>query len=121
MDGGAIVNISSISDRLSRSELAPYLASKSGVDGLTRAAAKELAPEIRVNAVAPGFVWTPMAEGTYDEGMPVRDRIDERTPLGRMADPAEIVGAAVYLSSDAASFTTGEVLVIDGGFAESAP
>jgi NAD(P)-dependent dehydrogenase (short-subunit alcohol dehydrogenase family) len=120
IDAGAIVNVSSIAARLSRSDLSPYLASKAGVDGLTRAASKELAPSVRVNAVAPGFVGTAMAAGTYDEGTPIRERIDERTPLERMADPEEIVGAVVYLASDAASFTTGEVLVVDGGFAESA-
>ena len=91
-----------------------------GVEALTRAAAKELAPDARVNAVAPGFVITPQNEETYAPGTEKRRRIDERTPMGRVAEREEIVGAAIYLASDAASFTTGDVVTVDGGFADSA-
>lgn len=118
--GGAIVNISSLSARLSMANLPAYSAAKGGVEAFTRAAAKELAPEIRVNAIAPGFVITPQNEETYAEGTEKRERIDRRTPLGRVAEREEIVGGAVFLVSDAASYITGEVLTIDGGFATSA-
>lgn len=119
-DEGSIVNISSLSARLALANLPAYSAAKGGVEAFTRASAKELAPSIRVNAIAPGFVITPQNAETYAEGTEKRTRIDERTPLGRVADRDEIVGAAVYLGSDAASFVTGEVLTVDGGFANSA-
>lgn len=119
-EGGSIINISSLTARLSMANLPAYSAAKGGVEAFTRAAAKELAPEIRVNAIAPGFVITPQNEETYAEGTEKRERIDRRTPLGRVAEREEIVGGAVFLASDAASYVTGEVLTIDGGFATSA-
>ncbi|QLG27149.1 SDR family oxidoreductase [Halorarum halophilum] len=119
-DGGAIVNVSSLAARLSMANLPAYSAAKGGVEAFTRASAKELAPEIRVNAVAPGFVITPQNADTYAVGTEKRTRIDERTPLGRVADREEIVGAAIFLASGAASYVTGEVLTVDGGFADSA-
>ncbi|ELZ61855.1 short-chain family oxidoreductase [Haloferax sp. ATCC BAA-646] len=119
-DGGSIINISSLAARLSMANLPAYSAAKGGVEAFTRASAKELAPEIRVNAIAPGFVITPQNADTYAEGTEKRERIDERTPLGRVAEREEIVGAAVFLASDAASFVTGEVVTVDGGFADSA-
>lgn len=117
---GSIINISSMAARLSMANLPAYSAAKGGVEAFTRAAAKELAPEIRVNAIAPGFVITPQNEETYAEGTEERTRIDERTPLGRVADREEIAGAAIYLGSDAASYVTGDVLTVDGGFGSSA-
>ncbi|MFC4987553.1 SDR family NAD(P)-dependent oxidoreductase [Saliphagus infecundisoli] len=120
MEEGAIINISSLTARLAMADLPAYTAAKGGVEALTRASAKELAPEIRVNAIAPGFFITPQNEDTYAEGTEKRRTIDERTPLGRVGDREELVGAAMYLASDAASFVTGEVLTVDGGFADSA-
>lgn len=120
MDGGSIVHVSSIAADLARAELAPYCAAKAGLDALTRCSAKELAPAIRVNAIAPGFVITPLNEETYAAGTDARERIDDRTPLGRVAEREEMVGAAVYLASDAAGYATGEVLTVDGGFTRSA-
>ncbi|GAB6878195.1 glucose 1-dehydrogenase [Halorubrum gandharaense] len=119
-DGGSIVNISSLAARLAMADLPAYTAAKGGVEAFTRAAAKELAPEIRVNAIAPGFVITPQNEETYAEGTEKRTAIDDRALLGRVADREEIVGAAIYLASDASSYVTGEVLTVDGGFADSA-
>jgi NAD(P)-dependent dehydrogenase (short-subunit alcohol dehydrogenase family) len=118
--GGSIINISSMAARLSMANLPAYTAAKGGVEAFTRASSKELAPDIRVNAIAPGFVITPQNAETYAEGTEKRERIDERTPLGRVAERKEIVGAAIYLASDAASFVTGEVVTVDGGFADSA-
>jgi NAD(P)-dependent dehydrogenase (short-subunit alcohol dehydrogenase family) len=120
MDGGSIVNISSMSADLARARLMPYCAAKSGVNALTRCAARELAPEIRVNAIAPGFVMTPLTAEEYAEGTELRDGINERALSGRVADREEIVGSAVYLASDASSYTTGEVLFVDGGFTRNA-
>ncbi|WP_226479383.1 SDR family NAD(P)-dependent oxidoreductase [Natrinema amylolyticum] len=119
-EGGSIINISSLTARLSMANLPAYTAAKGGVEAFTRASAKELAPDIRVNAIAPGFVITPQNADTYAEGTEKRERIDERTPLGRVAEREEIVGAAIYLGSDASSFVTGEIVTIDGGFADSA-
>ena len=119
-DGGSIVNISSMAARLSMANLPAYSAAKGGVEAFTRASAKELGPEVRVNAIAPGFVITPQNADTYAEGTEKRAEIDDRAPLGRVADREEIVGAAVYLASDAASYVTGEVLTVDGGFGDSA-
>ncbi|QIO24804.1 SDR family NAD(P)-dependent oxidoreductase [Haloarcula sp. JP-L23] len=119
MDSGSIVNISSMSAGQAREQRPAYCAAKSGVNGLTRAAAADLGPEIRVNAIEPGFVETPLAGDAFAEGTELRKQIDERTPLERVAQPDEIAGAAVYLASDAASFTTGETLTIDGGYDDS--
>lgn len=116
---GSIVNISSISADQAREERPSYCAAKSGVNGLTRAAAADLAPDIRVNAIAPGFVKTEMAGPKLDEGSDFRTHVDARTPMERVATPNEIAGAAVYLASDAASFTTGEIITIDGGYNNS--
>lgn len=119
-DNGSIVNISSLAARLAMANLSAYAAAKGGVEAFTRAAAKELAPDIRVNAIAPGFVITPQNEKTYAEGTEKRTAIDNRAPLGRVADREEVVGAVIYLASDAASYVTGEVLTVDGGFSNSA-
>lgn len=120
MHTGSIVVVTSMAPTLSMSNLAPYMAAKGGANAFTRAAAKEFAPDIRVNALAPGFVITPLNRDTYAKGTEKRRQIDERTPLGRVADREEMVGAAVYLASDASSFTTGAVFQVDGGFARSA-
>lgn len=117
---GSIINISSLTARLAMANLPAYASAKGGVEAFTRASAKELAPDIRVNAIAPGFVITPQNAETYATGTEKRTKLDERTPMGRVAEREEIVGAAVYLASDAASFVTGEVLTVDGGFADSA-
>ncbi len=111
---GAIVNMSSISGR-TKSQLAGvnYVASKSGVIGLTMCLANQLAADgIRVNCVAPGSVDTPMnANLTPDQ---VR-QLEQRTPLGRLARPEEVAAAIVFLASPAASYITGETLNINGG------
>jgi len=112
--GGSIVNLGSVAMRGAPLGV-HYSASKAGVMGLTRAMALALAPHrIRVNAIAPGLVETKFAAAIV--GTPaLRDHVVKRTPLARHAQPDEIAGAAVYLLSDAASFTTGAVMVVDGG------
>lgn len=115
-----IVHVSSIAADLAREDLTPYCAAKAGLNALTRCSAKEFGPALRVNAIAPGFVMTPLTEGTYDEGTDARAQIDERAISGRVAEREEMVGAAIYLASDASSYTTGEILTVDGGFARSA-
>lgn len=116
MDSGSIINVSSMSADQARKNRISYCAAKAGVNGFTRAAAADAAPDIRINAIAPGFTKTPATEGAYEAGTGKRDAIDRRSPMPRAASPNEIAGAAIYLGSDASSFTTGEVITIDGGF-----
>ena len=120
MDQGSIIPISSISNGLSIPNLVPYTTAKGGIDAFTRVAAAELGPEIRVNAIRPGFVRTDQTGGTYDEGTDRHAEIVRRTTTGRLADPEEMVGAAIYLASDAASYTNGSVLTVDDGFTTGA-
>lgn len=120
MSDGSIINISSMSAGQARENRAAYCAAKSGVNGLTRAVAADLAPDIRVNAIAPGFVKTELAGEKLEDGSQFRETVDERTPMDRVARPEEIAGMAIYLASSAASFTTGQVLTVDGGYDKSA-
>lgn len=120
MDEGSIINISSLSANLALSNVIAYASAKGGVDALTRSAAKELAPDIRVNAIRPGLFLTPLTEDTYGEGGERHDDLVYRTPFSRIGQPEELTGAAIYLGSDAASYTTGEIIRIDGGFTDSA-
>lgn len=115
---GAIVNVSSISGLLGWPLSAAYCAAKGGVIQLTRQMAVDLGPKgVRVNAVAPGTTLTPMIERLFAEMAPeAREEIAERHPIGRFAQPVEIAKAILFLGSDAASFVTGTVLPVDGGY-----
>jgi NAD(P)-dependent dehydrogenase (short-subunit alcohol dehydrogenase family) len=114
--GGSIVSVASVSGLASAPFHAPYGAAKAGVMSLTRSLAIELAPDnVRVNAVAPGAVATPRVAGRLDaerahSGAPLRSR----APLGRMADTDEIAKVVVFLSSDLASYVSGQTIVVDG-------
>lgn len=114
--GGAIVNMASILGSVGFANASAYTASKHGVVGLTRAAAIEYAQQgIRVNAIGPGFIETPMTAPVRatDEGLAA---ITAQHPIGRLGQPEEIAGLALFLCSDAASFITGAYYVDDGGY-----
>jgi NAD(P)-dependent dehydrogenase (short-subunit alcohol dehydrogenase family) len=82
---------------------------------MTKSFAQELAPDnIQVNAIAPGFIKTKFSQALWDNE-DINQRLIERTPAGRMGEPEELVGAAVFLASDESSFMTGDTLIIDGG------
>jgi len=97
----------------------PYQVSKGGIAMLTRGLAVELAPHgIQVNGIAPGFFRTEM-NAALTNNPEFSSWVEKRTPAARWADPAELAGAAVFLASDAASFVTGQILYVDGGFTAS--
>jgi NAD(P)-dependent dehydrogenase (short-subunit alcohol dehydrogenase family) len=113
--GGSIVNIASVAGLRASPMQGIYGATKAAVISMTQTLAFELGgSQIRVNAIAPGLVETKFAQAIVANPM-LRDHVVNRTPLARHAQPAEIAGAAVYLLSDVSSFTTGSVVVVDGG------
>ena len=115
--GGAIVNTSSIAGRLGFPDISPYVASKWGVIGLTKTAALEYSGEgVRVNAVCPGVIDTPMVAQSREEDPESIDGAVAATPIGRIGEPEEIGDAAVWLCSEDASFVTGEAMTVDGGY-----
>lgn len=115
--GGAIVNISSIAGITGLPRRNAYGAAKAGIVALTRSLAGEWAGEgIRVNAVAPGFTETALVKKLADAGSVDADRLKRRIPMGRLGRPEEIAEAIHFLASDAASYITGAVLSVDGGW-----
>ncbi len=110
--GGCIVNVSSIWGQTGAACEAAYSAAKAGLIGLTRALAKEAAPAVRVNAIAPGVIETPMMNG-FDEAE--RDALRAGIPLGRFGRAEEVAEAAAFLASDRAGYITGQVLAVNGG------
>jgi NAD(P)-dependent dehydrogenase (short-subunit alcohol dehydrogenase family) len=116
---GRIVNIASLSTFVSLFEVAAYSASKAAVASLTKSLAVEWARHgVNVNAIAPGVFRTALNQQLLDE-TPRGQEFLMRTPMGRFGNVEELAGAAVFLASDAASYVTGEVLVVDGGFLAS--
>jgi NAD(P)-dependent dehydrogenase (short-subunit alcohol dehydrogenase family) len=114
---GSIVNVASISAAVGMPGRAAYCSSKAGLVGLTRALAVEWASRgVRVNAVSPGYVRTPMIANAVEQGLLSEERIRDRTPEGRLAEPVEVAKVVAFLASDAASFITGQSLVVDGGY-----
>ena len=112
---GRIINVASIMGTVARPTIPAYVASKGGIEAMTKALAVELAPSgVTVNAVGPGYVATEMnaalvADPTFDS------MVRTRTPLGRWGEPDEIAAAVVFLASDEAAYVTGQKLIVDGG------
>jgi gluconate 5-dehydrogenase len=114
--GGSIINIASIASELALPGRAPYVASKAGVLGLTRALAVEWAGiGIRVNAIGPGYFRTSINEPLYRDDL-WANRLHARIPLGRSGRPEELVGAVVFLAGEESGYVTGQILYVDGGF-----
>jgi NAD(P)-dependent dehydrogenase (short-subunit alcohol dehydrogenase family) len=113
---GCIINISSMAAQYGLPKVIAYSASKTAIDGITRAMATELSPKgIRVNAIAPGFIYSAMTEMALNSDPERKAKVFGRTPMGHMGQPEDIAGAALYLVSDAAKYVTGVVLPVDGG------
>jgi NAD(P)-dependent dehydrogenase (short-subunit alcohol dehydrogenase family) len=106
-DGGAIVNITSVHEHVPRAGFALYSSAKAALGMLTRSLALELAPAIRVNAVAPGAIATERNEEA--------EALTDEIPLGRPGDPAEVASVVAFLLSDEARYLTGASIVVDGG------
>lgn len=114
--GGTILNTASIAGLIAEKGISAYVAAKHAVIGLTKAAAVEYAGQgIRINALAPGLVQTPMTKGWYDDPQ-MRQFFISNTPLGRFAQPDEIADMVLFACSDRASFAVGQTFTIDGGY-----
>jgi NAD(P)-dependent dehydrogenase (short-subunit alcohol dehydrogenase family) len=111
--GGVILNMGSTNALMGYHYYADYNASKAGVVELTRSMALELAPTIRVNAICPGFILTPMQAAEYTPEM--RRAFEVKLPLGRLGTPEDVAALFAFLASNDASFITGQIFVIDGG------
>ncbi len=112
---GKIINICSVQSELGRATIGPYAASKGGVKMLTRAMCAEWAPlGVQVNGIGPGYIATELTQSLRDD--PTFDAwLRARTPAGRWGQPEELVGAAVFLASDASNYVNGHILYVDGG------
>lgn len=117
--GGAIINICSLTSEVGIATAVPYTASKSGLAGMTRALSTEWAPlGLRVNGIGPGYFRTEMTEPFYaDDGW--REAMLARIPAGRFGELDDLIGAAIFLAAPASRFVTGQVLYVDGGYLAS--
>jgi gluconate 5-dehydrogenase len=116
---GRIINICSVASELGRATIVPYAVSKGGLRQMTRGLSAEWAKHnIQINAIAPGYIRTPLNQALLDD-QEFSAWVSARTPAGRWAEPEELVGAAIFLASDAASYVNGHVLYVDGGLSTS--
>jgi gluconate 5-dehydrogenase len=114
--GGAIVNVDSLNTYAPLKNVLPYAMTKNAVVALTRGLAMELSPSgIRVNSIAPGFILTDLSQKLWSDPT-MQTWADANTPLGRLGEPQDMVGAAVFLASAASKFMSGQVVRVDGGF-----
>lgn len=115
-DKGSIINISSMAAHYGIPKVVSYTASKTALEGMTRAMAVELSPlGIRVNCVAPGFIKTPMSSKALDNDPERKNKVLSRTPMRKLGTPEDVANAVFFLASPEAAFITGEVLKVDGG------
>lgn len=113
---GSIINISSMAAQYGLPKVIAYSASKTAIDGMTRAMAVELSPKgIRINAIAPGFIVTAMTDTALNADPERKEKVFNRTPMGYMGQPSDIGDAALFLASDASKYITGVILPVDGG------
>lgn len=115
--GGSIINIASVAGLVGFAGLPAYCASKGGVIQLTKTAALEYATQnIRINAICPGVIWTPMVERITGDSEEARQQFAAIEPVGRMGTPEEVAAMALFLATGESSFVTGAALPVDGGF-----
>ncbi|MGF1638541.1 MAG: SDR family NAD(P)-dependent oxidoreductase [Cyclobacteriaceae bacterium] len=113
---GSIIMISSMASQYGIPKVIAYTASKSAIEGMTRALATELSPSgIRVNCIAPGFIRTEMSDKALNNDPQRKQKVLGRTPAARLGEPSEVAEVVVFLASEAASYVTGVVLPVDGG------
>lgn len=113
---GSIINISSMAALYGLPKVIAYTASKSALEGMTRAMAVELSPKgIRINAIAPGFIATDMSAKALNNDPERKQKVMSRTPAGHLGDPADVAEAAFFLASDASKYITGTSIRVDGG------
>jgi NAD(P)-dependent dehydrogenase (short-subunit alcohol dehydrogenase family) len=113
---GSIIHISSMASQYGLPKVIAYTASKSAIEGMTKAMAVELSPQgIRVNAIAPGFIATEMSAKALNSDPERKQKVLSRTPMGFLGETADIGEAALFLASDAAKYITGVSLRVDGG------
>ena len=113
---GSIVNISSMASQYGIPKVIAYTASKSAIEGMTRAMAVDLSPEgIRVNCVAPGFIATDMSAKALNNDPERKNKVLSRTPMGKLGTPADVAEAVYFFSTEASKYVTGTVLPVDGG------
>lgn len=114
--GGSIINISSMAAQYGIPKVIAYSASKTAVDGMTRAMAVDLAQfGIRVNAVAPGFIKTNMSSTALDDDPERKNKVLSRTPMGKLGEPSDVADAVYYFATSESKFVTGTILPVDGG------
>jgi NAD(P)-dependent dehydrogenase (short-subunit alcohol dehydrogenase family) len=112
---GSVINIASVAGVVGLPRQHPYVASKHGLVGMTKSMALDWAPDVRVNAIAPGYVETEFIDEALESDS-IRQSLLDQTPLDRFAAPEEMAGPAVFLSSEASSYVTGSCLTVDGGW-----